>query len=122
MPPPSWKLRVYWPSANWVHPSTTIGVALALGVPDGEADRDGEREDDARALGEVDGGVPGSIVTCGAGSVAGNATRRSGTTAASTGRTPSQHTAMPASVAAAQTVRLRAAFHRVRMAAIFACL
>jgi hypothetical protein len=29
---------------------------------------------------------------------------------------------MPARVAAAQTVTLLAAFHRVRMAAIFACL
>src|SRR5689334_15915063 len=99
-----------------------VGVALALGVAEGEADRDGERGAAGRALGEVDGGVPGSIVTCGAGSLAGNATRRSGTTAASTGRTPSQHTAMPATVAAAQTVKLLAAFHRVRMAAIFACL
>jgi hypothetical protein len=95
--------------------------ALALGVADG-LDLVGERGAADDPLGLADGDSPGRIVTCGAGAVAGNATRRSGTTAASTGRTPSQHTAMPARVAAAQTVRLLAAFHRVRMAAIFACL
>jgi hypothetical protein len=114
---------VYWPSASTVHPSTVsvsgAGEGEALGEAERAANRDDGCEDGARAVGLavgrcVDGGGAARVF----GWLAGNATSRSGTAASSTGRTPHQHTAIPAAVAKAHTAAVRMAFQPVPMVAI----
>src|SRR5689334_8557993 len=119
-PPTSWKVRIREPSGCTDQPSTVDGTGLAAAVPDEEA-RGVGRADEGRGRGELGTAGAGTAAVGSGAVVAGNATRRSGTAASSTGRTPHQHTAMPARVAALQVRPVRVAFQPRPMVTILAC-